>query len=188
MQTSRRRFLSIGAFGLAAVSIGGLGVGLQATKMRDPSTPLRALSPRAFSVLGAIADRVMPGDDRFPSATELRVAEQIDKLLSDAHPGFVTDMERALEFLENAVVGLVLDGRPTPFTQATPEEQDETLHVWATSRISIRQTVAKSLVSLCTATYWASPEVWVGVGYPGPPAIAGAWADPYRPTPAPEAP
>jgi len=156
--------------------------------MRAPSTPLQALSPRCFSVLGAVADRVMPGDDRFPSATELQVAEQIDQLLSDAHPGFVMDMERALEFLENAVVGLVLDGRPTPFTQASPSEQDEILRAWATSRISIRQTVVKSLVSLCTATYWANPEVWAGAGYPGPPAVAGAWADPYRTTPAQEAP
>ena len=133
MQTSRRRFLSLGAFGLAAVSLGGLGVGLQATKMREPASALRALSPRAFSVLSAVAERVMPGSELFPSATELQVAEQIDQLLADAPAGFVTDMERALEFLENALVGLVLDARPKPFSRSSPEAQDEILRVWATT-------------------------------------------------------
>jgi len=179
MQTSRRRFLSLSAFGLVAVAAGGIGVGLQSTKICVPATPLRSLSPRGFSVLSAVADRVMPGGDGFPVARDLQIAEQIDALLADAPAGFVKDIERALEFLENALVGLVLDGRPVPFSQADGVKQDEILETWLGSRITIRQTVAKSLISLCTATYWACPDVWRGVGYPGPPAVAGEWATPY---------
>ena len=183
MQITRRRLLGLGAMGCAVVALGGVGVGLQSSLLRTPRTPLRALSPRAYSILAAIADQVMPGDATFPAAHELGIAERIDDVMAASHPGIVRDMEHALAFLENAVVGTLLDARYKPFTQCTASEQAEVLRTWQASRIGLRQTVVKSLLSLCTATYWACPEVWAATGYPGPPAIAGAWAEPYRTPP-----
>lgn len=168
-----RRGLLWGA-GASVAAAAGLGGGLVAVSLlppapRSPRAPLRVLSPRAFSILAAVADRVCPGTEGLPGAWELEVPEGLDALLDRLHPGVGAELGQALLFLENPVAGTLLDGRMARFTQSTPEVQDDALRAFASSELSVRRQAYQALTGLISATYWSHPATWAHVGYPGPP-------------------
>ncbi len=173
-----RRGLLRGA-GAAVAAAAGLGGGLVAVSLlppahRDPRAPLRVLTPRAFSVLSAVADRICPGSDGLPSAWDLEVPEGLDLLLDRLHPGVGAEIIQALLFLENPVAGTFLDGRMARFTQSSPDVQDEALRAFGRSSLGVRRQAYQALSGLISATYWSNPATWAHVGYPGPPRFPEA--------------
>ena len=173
MKWSRRRLIKTGLGGSLLLSIGGIGLSAQSTRIREPTTPLQALDPVGYSIMAAVADRIVPNGAQYPSASDVGVAEKIDALLATMHPGVGEELQEALKLIENATVGLLLDGRTTPFTASTPEVQDETLHSWQHSRIPVRKTAYRALQKLCTSVYWSDPQTFALCGYPGPPNLYG---------------
>jgi hypothetical protein len=168
---TRRQFLAGGTASGLVLALGAVGLGLRAGTLRSPARPLAVLDERTFSVVAALADRLVPAHGGFPSPSEIGVAHLVDDLLARAHPGDRRDVERMLRAIENAAVGLVLDGSSRPFTTCTPAEQDRILERWRTSRLPLRRTVYKALNGLVGAAYYGSPEVWAAMGYPGPPPL-----------------
>jgi hypothetical protein len=166
--TRRRLFQFVAAGGLAA-ALGGVGIGLQGTVLTEPAAPLRCLSIRTFSILRALADRICPKGSNFPAASELRVAEAIDDLMSRVHPGDVTDLETALLFFENALPALLLDGRGRPFTACDIATQDEAIQAFRASAVGARRQVFKATYGLVAGAYWANHEVHPKIHYPGQP-------------------
>jgi len=172
--STRRTFLQVTALGAVALALGGVGLGLRGTVYRAPSRPLRALSPRAFSVMAAVADRMLAyADPTLPDAAALQVAEGVDAHLAGLHPAAAAEVEQALMLLENAAAGLVLEGRITPFTSCDPASQDAILQGWAQARLPLFRTAYRAMHGLCTGVYWSSPQVYGAAGYPGPPDLSG---------------
>ena len=165
-----RRALLIGAS--AVVATGGLGlalVGLQGSVLREPRAPLQVLDRPTFSTLAAAADRICPATQDLPSAWELQVPEGVDSYLATLHEASAADVVNLLRLLESGVAGLVLDGRPRPFTACSGSAQDAVLAAWRDSRIGPRKAGYKALVALVSSGYWSLPETWAHLGYPGPP-------------------
>ncbi len=169
MSISRRTLVRYGVGGALVLAAGGTGLALQRTTSRAPSRPLRALDSRSFSILVAVADRIIPVGGGFPAASELQVAEAIDELLARSHPAVAAEVSQVLALLENGLAGLLFDGRPRTFTSLEPAEQDAALQAWQGSSLAIRRTAYKALHGLCAAVYYASPSIDGLVGYPGPP-------------------
>lgn len=181
MSISRRTILKYGLGGALVLGAAGTGIALQRTRMRQPARPLRALDLRTFSILAAVADRITPATNGFPSAEALEVPEKIDDLLSRAEPGLLDEMKQALLFVENGLAGLLFDGRPKPFSALSAEGQDAALRSMKESALPLRRTVYKALQGLCAAVYYASPETYPLVGYPGPPDFGNLAAVGDRP-------
>ncbi|MFM2162899.1 MAG: AmpG [Pseudomonadota bacterium] len=189
MTPTRRAFLQTSALGAAALTVGGLGVGLRPGRVVEPSRPLRALTPRAFSVIAAVAERVNPGGPSlagrpdFPAAGRLGVAEAVDDLLATCPPGMVAEVEQACTLFENPLTNLLVAGTPTAFTAMDAVAQDRVLEGWRTSPIGLRRQVYKALRTLTASAYYARPEVWPALGYAGP--LAAAIVTPAAQTAAP---
>lgn len=166
---SRRSILKFGFAGAVVLAVGGVGLALRPTVRRSPSGWLSELDEVEYSILWAVAERICPANGAFPAASSLGVAEKIDALLATMDPGTVADTRQVLRLLENALGGLLLDGRFTTFTGSSPEAQSQVLEAMRTSRFELRRTMFKALAGLVGATYYAQPEVWPAVGYPGPP-------------------
>ena len=193
---SRRAFLQAtgAALATAAVAGGGLvGVSLLPPSPRTARSPLRAFSPRVFSILAAVADRICPGTETLPSAWSLGVPESVDQLMDRLHPSVGQELSQALLFLENPVAGTLLDGRWARFTACSPEVQDEALLAFAESDLAVRRQAYQALSGLVSATYWSHPSTWPHIGYPGPPRFPAndpdiPWAElPPRRAPSPPA-
>ena len=124
MQITRRHALGVGLLGGLALALGGVGLALKASKLREPRAPLLVMSPTQFSLMAAICERVNPGGGGFPAASELGVAEDIDLLLSTLHPGLAAELQQAMDLVENALANMVLEGEWETFTASPPELQD----------------------------------------------------------------
>lgn len=172
----RRRFLKRGLAGGALLFVGGaIPLALRSTRGGPaPRTPLRLLTPQEHAIFTAAAARLVPGagaGPTWPTAEALDCAGKADALLARVHPEVGAEFRKLLHLFENALFGLVVAGSPTPFTRCEPAQQDARLEAWRTSRLALLRSGYQALKRLAHATYYASPEIYPLVGYPGPPVV-----------------
>ena len=147
--------------GGALLLLGGGALAVLPTKeLAEPSKPLSVLEPRGFQVLVAIARRVVP-ETVDPAA----VAQGVDDLLRRAAPEAQGDFNKLLGLFENALPGLLFDGRALPFTRLSPESQDRVLRAWRDSRLALRRNGYHALRRICLATAYADEATWPALGY-----------------------
>jgi hypothetical protein len=161
---NRRTFLRRGLAGTAVLLLGGGTLAVLPTKeLASPSQPLAVLDARAFQVLVAVAKRVVP--DTVDAGV---VAERVDALLRRAAPEAQVDFNRLLGLFENALPGLLFDGRALPFTRLSPESQDRVLRSWRDSRLALRRSGYSALRRICLATAYSDEATWPAIGYAPP--------------------
>ena len=167
---NRRTFIRRGLFGGLLLAVGGaVGLGAWPTVRRySARRPLRALDGRQFAVLAAVAARTVTA----PGADPLTIAERVDAQMALAPPEVRADFGKLLLLFDNALAGFLFDGRPQPFTRLSPAAQDAVLAGWRDSRLALRRSGYAVLRKLTQAAWYASPEAWADVGYPGPPQLS----------------
>ncbi|MCO4763367.1 MAG: hypothetical protein KC502_17755 [Myxococcales bacterium] len=181
----RRTLLKVGLGGGVLLALGGVGLSLRGpTRSRDVPAGLKTLSDRQYLTLAAFSARVTPNaavdqalvdnKAKFPSSDDVGVAQKLDTLFSTMHPGDVGDLKQLLDLLDNALGGLLLEGRTQTFTGSSAAEQDKILASWRTSGVTLKRTGYKALVGLCAATYFTDPRTYPACGYPGPPNYGNA--------------
>lgn len=165
----RRTFLKRGLFGgVLLAAAGSVGLVLWPSDgMRRPRRALRVLDERAFAVLAAVAARMVQA----PGADPVELAHRVDERLALLPPESSADVSKLLLLVENGLAGLLLDGRPRPFTRLSPDAQDQALAAWQRSRLAVRRSGYAALRKLTQAAWYAAPAAWPDVGYPGPPLL-----------------
>jgi len=182
----RRGFLKKGLLGATLLAAAGGGTWLATRRTRlDPALkPLRVFDAAQLTVLLAIANRIVPEHAGFPRPAEVGVPAKIDAIAAMAHPSAQKELRQLVSLLESGLSGLI-DLSPRLFTECDAAAQDRRLRQWQTSRLAIRRTGFRALKRLVAAAYYASPETWGAVGYPGPPHAPVPAARP-APAPAPD--
>ena len=163
---TRRTVLKFGLGGAAALTVSAL-TPLPAYA-GPPVGGLQVLSAGEHRVLEALAERIAPGGDGFPPASELGVAALVDEALVQLPPGDAADLRAAIRLFDSPLTMLLLGARSKAFTRCTSEEQDAFLQAWRTGS-DLQRKVFKAVQALCASAYWSNPRVYEGVGYPGPP-------------------
>ncbi len=169
--SSRRVLLKRGLFGGLVLAVGGAGF-LSSRGGRSEPLPvggLKVVSASQYAVLAALCRRFVPARPGFPSVDELGTAVACDGILAQVDATALAELQQLLGLFDNALVGLLFGGRPTPFTALGAEAQDEVLAAWQTSRLAVRRTGFHALRGLVMAAYYGNPKTWGAVGYPGPP-------------------
>lgn len=160
-----------GAALLAAA--GSVPLALRRTKLREvpKGRSLQFFTPAEYSIWAAVADRVLAEDrpSGAPSPAQLDVAARADAFLAPLPGSDAKDLKQLLALFDNALFGFLQGGPPRTFTAMSPAEQDAHLRRWQGSRFAIQRTGYQALKRLCCALYFAAPETWPSVGYPGPP-------------------
>lgn len=171
---NRRSFLKKGLLGGALLALGGAGLALAPTRhLASPTSALLVLDERAFQILVAVAARIVP----IAGADHVAIAQGVDLALSRAAPESQSDLVKLLGLFENALPGLLLDGRALPFTRLDAEAQDKVLASWRDSRITLRRGGYQALRKLCLAAYYAEEKTWKAIRYNGPPDLGGFFHD-----------
>jgi hypothetical protein len=168
MALTRRRLFQLGFGGALLLGFGGLALWRRSGDRPIPAG-LKVLGPRDYSVLAAVAARVSPGGGGWPTADDIGVAQNVDALLARMDPTTAGEILQLLGLLDNALGGLVMDGRIGTFVSASDDAQDRILAAWRDSSVTLRQTGFHALVGLCASAYYADPRTYAMVGYPGPP-------------------
>jgi hypothetical protein len=171
---ARRAILKKGLFGGLLLLLGG-GTALAYFPSRDgfaPPAQLLSISQARFQVLASVAARIAPA-----GADAAAVALGVDRLLSYALVETRQDIEKLLGLFENALPGLLLDGRALPFTRLSEASQDEVLQGWRTSVFALRRSGYQALRKLCLMSYWSTESSWPAVGYDPPLGLNAAAMD-----------
>lgn len=171
----RRTFVKRGLLGGAVLALGGVGLGLwPGQEIAAPRGELKILQPRAFQVLVAVAMRVIDA----PGADHVQIAQNVDEALSFAVPEAKKDFNALLMLLENALAGLLFDGRPVPFTRLSGQAQDDVLLAWRDSALVVRRTGYHALRKLCFIAHWTQEASFAPLGYAPPTGLnAAAYPD-----------
>ncbi len=175
---ARRGFLKKGLLGGALLVLGG-GAGLAlfpSAQVASPTAPLLVLTPAVFPVLVAIAKRVVVA----PEADHVAIAHRVDESLSRTPVEAQKDVVQLLGLFENALPGLLLDGRLMPFTRLDEAAQDRVLEAWRDSRLALRRGGFQALRKLCLASFYAEEVAWKAIRYEGPPDVGGFFHEDSR--------
>jgi hypothetical protein len=168
---SRRGFLKKGLVGGLLLAAGGGSYLFTRKTVPLPGLAqgLRVLSAEEATVLLAIADRLVPEREHFPRPAAVGLTTRIDELVAALPAPTQKELHQLLRLFENALSGLVFEGIYQTFTASPPEAKDRRLAGWAQSRVALRRTGSRALRRLIHMAYYASPEVFPALGYPGPP-------------------
>lgn len=131
------------------------------------SPALRVLSAAEAVTLGAVATHLVAPLD----AGHERVVERVDALLAGADDITQHDIKQLLGLFESAIARLLFDGHPAAFTALSTDAQARALTAWRDSRLSLRRTGFQALQRLCLAVTYSDPQLYAGIGYPGPPLL-----------------
>src|ERR1041385_2396163 len=113
MPESRRGLLkkTVGGAVLLAVA-GAVPLALRKTKQRPAPAELRFFTPAEYSIVAAVADRILTDVE-----PRIDVAERADAFLAPPPAHDARDFKRLLALFDNALYGFLRGGPPRPFTQ-----------------------------------------------------------------------
>lgn len=172
---TRRSMIKRGLFGGGLLLLGGAGfLAVRPSKKEPlPKEPLTSLSAAEYALVMALARRIVapqpkPGSG-MPSVEQVNVGVNVDAILARADEGVRRELRQLMGLFENGLAELLFAGAVAPFTQLSPEHQDQVLSGWRESRLVLKRTGYQALRTLVLAGYYASPMIWPAVGYEGPP-------------------
>jgi len=182
----RRSFLKWGLAGTALLFVGG-GTWL-ATRRTRPAPgiggPLAALSPMEATVMLSLGERLVPPRPGFPRPADVELPRRVDAVVALASPPAQAEIRQLVRLFDSALAGFLLDGQFRTFSDSAPEQQDARIRAWQVSRFTLRRTGYRALKKLVYAAYYAAPETWPAIGYPGPPSLGPADRGESPPKPA----
>jgi hypothetical protein len=170
---SRRGFLKKGLLGgLLLVAGGGGYLATRKTKPLPGSKDrFHVFSPEEAAVILAVAERLVPEREGFPRPAGIDIAGKVDALAYRMFPSTQKELKQLVRLFESALAGFLFEGVPRTFTDSSFQAQGRRLAGWAHSRFALRRTGFQTLRRLVYSAYYASPEVYSALGYPGPPSV-----------------
>lgn len=167
----RRTLLKLGLAGTIALTLVGGGV----TWLIQPTWRDGRLTKSGRHVLGSIARAVLEGS--LPAVAgphAIALASHLDRMdatlraLPLSTQGEVAEL---LTLLAAAPGRLALTGLSADWARANVAQIQAALEAMRTSQIGIRQQAYHALRDLTHAAYFAGPDTWAQLGYPGPTSI-----------------
>jgi len=174
MTLSRRSALRVGLGVVGLAAAGGVGLALHTGDLPAAPSTLQVLDAHTHGVVAAVTATMLPAGPGRPDPLALGIPALVDQHMATMHPADQAELLQGILLLDNALVGLLMDGRPRTFTACDPATRRATLEAWRTSDIEVRRVVYKALRGLIVAAYWGHPDLYAAAGYPGPPTFARA--------------
>lgn len=162
----RRRLLQLG---LGTALVLGLAGGVAA--LWTPGLQGPRLTPAGRRAMGAVARAVLDGALPAGDAALVQHLAQLEAVFAAFPPAIQAELQQLMGLLVNAPGRLgVLGGWRALETQSLTALQAH-LEGLRRSRLALRQQVYFALRDLHCAAFYAQPQAWVQMGYPGPRAL-----------------
>ncbi|MBC7955199.1 MAG: hypothetical protein H7Y33_04920 [Cytophagales bacterium] len=163
----RRSFLKLGVGATAALVLVGGGAALFQPGLRGGQ-----LTPSGREVFAAVARAVLDGSlpEEPAQRTEALQAhlQRLDGVLAAFPPVVQAELSQLLAILAAAPGRIAFAGLHAPWPQASVTQIQATLQGLRTSSLALRQQAYHALRDLTNAAYYADPQAWRLMGYPGP--------------------
>jgi hypothetical protein len=167
---SRRTFLRYGAAGGLLLAVAG------ATRAQDRYRPASGREAPAVldaddrEVLAAIAPAILAGT-RGATANVEAVVGSVDRAVAGLPPHLQAEVRQLLALLASWPGRRWVAGVASPWRDASRAEVEAFLERWRFSGWALQQQAYHALHELVLAAWYARPDAWPEIGYPGPPEV-----------------
>lgn len=167
---SRRQFLKFGVAGGLLLAAAGVARAQKGYRAATGADPLEVLTGEDREVLGAIAPAILAGTGAAGASLAVIVGS-IDRAVAGLPAHLQAEVKQLLALLASWFGRRLLAGVSAPWPQASPAEVAAFLERWRFSRWTLLQQAYHALHELVLAAWYARPDSWPAIGYPGPPAL-----------------
>ena len=159
--TTRRQFLKTGLAGGLLLNIAGCSMGASGDSRR---AVLSALVP--VFLAGALP---APGAARDAAITG--TVAGIEKAIAGLALAAQKELDQLFALLGFAPARIAVAGVWADWQDATPQAVGAFLESWRHSRFELLRSAYAALHDLVFGAFYAGPETWPAIGYPGPPKV-----------------
>jgi hypothetical protein len=137
-----------------------------------PSTALDAdATPILEAIVPVLLDGALPAAPADHRARVQGTVANVRTAIAGLPPAAQEELAQLFTILAWPPTRLAFAGLTQPWSEASHEEVGAVLARWRMSRIDLRRSAYDALHQLVLAAWYAAPESWVGIGYPGPPEL-----------------
>lgn len=163
----RRRFLKLGL--LTSIALAAAGAAVTVVKPGLVDSHLAAASRAIFAAVArAVLDGSLPFDPAQRDAALSAHLDRLDNAIVAFPPATRAELSHLLTLLDTSVGRMALTGLAVPWQEANVTQLQQSLQAMRVSKLVLRQQVYQALRDLTNAAYYAAPETWQAMGYPGP--------------------
>jgi len=167
---TRRQFLKYGVAGTLLLAAAGAARGQPVYRPASGAEPLSALGTRDREVLAAIAPTILAGTPAAGQAVD-EIVGGIERAVAGLPPHLQAEVGQLLGLLASWPGRRWIAGVGSAWRDASREEVAAFLEAWRFSRWELLQQGYHALHDLTLAAWYARPESWPAIGYPGPPEV-----------------
>jgi hypothetical protein len=168
--TSRRRFLKFGVAGVLVLAAAGAARGQARYRAADGSATLQLLRESDREVLAAIAPAILAGTAASGPALAAAIGS-VDRAVAGLPLHLRDEVLQLLALLASWPGRRWVAGVAAPWPDASAAEVAAFLERWRFSRWALLQQGYQALHDLVLAAWYARPDSWPAIGYPGPPEV-----------------
>jgi hypothetical protein len=168
---TRRQFLKFGvAGGLLLAAAGAARAQRKSYRAATGAEPLAVLTEDDAEVLAAIAPAILAGAGASGAGLDAIVGS-IDRAVAGLAPHLQAEVRQLLALLASWPGRRILARVSAPWSRAPREAVWAFLERWRFSRWRLLQQAYHALHELVFAAWYARPDSWPAIGYPGPPEV-----------------
>lgn len=173
LERSRRSFLKTGAATIAVIGVGGWFASYLTDKgARAVLDKAVHLDEQAQAMLARLADAILDGLLPTDAAARARAIVQVvsaaDKSLGELPPHLQKESKDVFGMLGAAPTRAMLIGQWDGWAGVSREDVNRMLAGLRSSSITLRRAIYLLLRDLVANSFYANPDTWKLVGYPGP--------------------
>ena len=159
--TTRREFLKTG---LAGVLLLNLAACARPLENGGRTVVLNALIP--VMLTGAL-----PADGNARPELIARTRSGVERAIAGLAPATQKEIGELFDLLAFPPTRMLAAGVWSPWPAATPETIGNFLESWRHSRFDLLKSGYAALHDLIFGAWYARPDTWAAIGYPGPPKV-----------------
>ena len=167
---SRRQFLKFGLGGGLLLVVAGAVRGERRYVPASGAEPHAVLDAGDRAVLAAIAPVLLEGAGPVEANPDA-VVGSVDRAVAGLPPHLQTEVKQLLALLGSWPGRRWVAGVRAPWGEASGPEIAAFLERWRFSGWRLQQQAYQALHELVFAAWYARPDTWPAIGYPGPPVL-----------------
>jgi hypothetical protein len=167
---SRRQVIKFGVAGGLLLAAAGVARAQKGYRAATGADRLEVLTEGDGEVLAAVAPAILAGTGA-AGASLAAIVGSIDRAVAGLPPHLQAEVKQLLALLASWPGRRLLAGVSAPWPEASPAAVAAFLERWRFSRWALFQQAYHALHELVLAAWYARPDSWPAIGYPGPPAL-----------------
>jgi len=166
----RRTLLNFGLAATALIAVAGGGVALLRPGLEDGR--MTASAKTVFrAVARGVLDGMLPSDSAARDAALAAHLARLDDTIAGFPCATQSELSQLIALISTAPGRSAIVGLHIEWDSASDADIQAAMQDMRTSSLAMRQQVFHALRDLTNAAYFADPQAWTSLGYPGPLAI-----------------